>query len=57
MKKEQIMLVFNISDEPNETIMHAIHFDGAHMNIKPFNGFAAMDIYNLLTKDDEKGDN
>lgn len=49
MKKEQIMVVFHISGEPNEAKATAIHFDDTHMNLKQFAGFEAIDIYNLLT--------
>lgn len=52
--KKIILLTFEIADEPNEDQLTAIELNGNNMNFKGFSGFAARDIYNLVTKQDEK---
>lgn len=50
VKKEQVMCIFHLSDEPNEAKLNVFHFDDNHIDVKAFSGFTAMDIYNLLVK-------
>ena len=48
MAREQILLTFDMTDEPNETQLTAIKIVGNQMEFKAFSGFTALDIYNLL---------
>lgn len=48
MGKENVLLVFNFSEEPNEHKMTAIKFDGNEMEFRSFHGFEVQDIYELL---------
>ena len=56
-KKEQIMLVFHFTGEPNEARMTAFHFDDNHITVKPFCGWEVMDIYELLVNAEKPEEN
>lgn len=48
IKRETIILTVDLTPEENETKMTAIKLDGNQMEFRAFNGFEALDIYNLL---------
>ena len=52
--KKQILLSFNIEKEPNEDKLTVVELDENSMTFHSFSGFAARDIYELVT---EKGEN
>lgn len=48
--KKQILLSFNIEKEPNEDKLTVIELDENSMTFHSFSGFAARDIYELVTE-------
>lgn len=53
--KKIILCSFEINEEPNLDQLTCIDLDGNSMTFKGFSGFAARDIYELLTS--KKGEN
>lgn len=56
-KQVNVLLTFDISEEPNETKLVAIKFNGSSMEFRSFSGFAAKDIFDLVTTDKEEVNN
>ena len=54
--KKTVLLQFVLNGEPNEAQLTAIELDGNSMSFKGFSGFAAMDIYDLVTGKGETKD-
>ena len=55
--KKTILLTFDISDEPNEDRLTAIELNSNNMTFHGFSGFAARDIYNLVTENEKENAN
>ena len=55
--KKVIILNFELEDEPNEDKLTSIELGQNALYFENFSGFAARDIYNLVTKGDYKGEN
>lgn len=48
-RRVNILMMFDLYDEPNEVTASAVEIDGCTTTWRAFAGYAAKDIYDLLT--------
>ena len=56
MDRKIFVVTADITDEPNETVMTIVEMDGPICRFHGYGGFAAHDIYELLTKKETKNE-
>lgn len=48
-RRVNVLIMFDLYDEPNEVVASAVEIDGCTTTWRAFAGYAAKDIYDLLT--------